>query len=126
MKKILIVDNYEEIRNLLHSELAEKGLKVSAVSNGMEAEAYLKENDVDLVITAYLMPHMNGAELIACINNQFPLLPIVLLSMISPGEIDIELKNYHYMPKPFILSQLIKLVDQVLDPLADLPTVLVS
>jgi CheY-like chemotaxis protein len=84
MKKILIVDNYEEIRNLLHAELAEKGLKVNAVSNGMEAEAYLKENQVDLVITAYLMPHMNGAELIASINNQFPLLPIVLLSMIYP------------------------------------------
>ena len=119
MKKILIVDNYEEIRNLLHSELIEKGLKVSSVSNGMEAEAYLKENDVDLVITAYLMPHMNGAELIASINNQFPLLPIVLLSMINPLEMEIELKNYHYMAKPFTLSHLMKLVDKVLEPLAN-------
>ena len=115
MKKILIVDNYEEIRNLLHAELAEKGLKVNAVSNGMEAEAYLKENDVDLVITAYLMPHMNGAELIAYINHQFPLLPIVLLSMINPLEMQFELKNYHYMAKPFTITKLLKLVDKIFE-----------
>ena len=119
MKKVLIVDNYEEIRNLLHSELVDKGLKVSAVANGKEAEAYLKENQVDLVITSYFMPHMNGAELISSINNQFPELPIVLLSMITPSEMQAELKNYHYMPKPFILSHLMKLVDKVLDPLAN-------
>ena len=119
LKKVLIVDNYEEIRNLLHSELADRGLKVSAVANGMEAEAYLKENQVDLVITAYLMPYMNGAELISSINNQFPQLPVVLLSMMTPTEMQAELKNYHYMAKPFILSHLMKLVDKVLDPLAD-------
>ena len=113
MKKILIVDNYEEIRNLLHSELIEKGLKVSSVSNGLEAQAYLKENDVDLVITAYSMPHMNGAELIASINNQFPVLPVVLISMLSPDEMCADFNNYHYLAKPFTITSLFKLVDEI-------------
>ena len=113
MKKILLVESYEEIRDLLHLELTGKGLSVQTASNGLEAQAYLKSNEVDLVITAYSMPHMNGAELITAINNQFPVLPVVLISMLSPDEMCADFNNYHYLAKPFTITSLFNLVDQI-------------
>ena len=115
MKKVLLVDSYEEIRDLLHLELSGHGLQVETASNGMEAQAHLNANQVDLVITAYAMPHMNGAELITDINKQFPALPVVLLSMLSPDEMNADFNNYHYLAKPFTITTLLKLVDKIFE-----------
>ena len=67
------------------------------------------------MITAYSMPHMNGAELINAINKQFPAMPVVLLSMLAPDEMNADFNNYHYLAKPFTITALFKLVDKIFE-----------
>lgn len=59
-KTILIVDDDAEVRNLLQIFLAEKGLKVHALSDGWEALGYIKTRIPDLILLDVMMPNLDG------------------------------------------------------------------
>jgi len=66
MSTIVILDDRITNRRIL-SELAstlEEGAVVTAFADPVEALEWIKDNTVDLVITDYKMPHMDGAEFI--------------------------------------------------------------
>lgn len=70
-KHILIVDDYTAMRNSIRDSLSLKGAyKISDVCNGQEALTFCNENKVDLVITDWNMPVMNGLELIKNIRQE--------------------------------------------------------
>lgn len=82
-KHILIVDDYLAMRNSIRESLAIKEqYKVSDVSNGQEALTFCLQNKVDLVITDWNMPVMNGLELIRNIrhNEAIRHIPILMVS----------------------------------------------
>lgn len=61
--KILIADDSAITRGIFDKVLKEKGCDVVAlVSNGRKAVDYCRENPVDLVVSDYDMPEMNGVE----------------------------------------------------------------
>ncbi len=63
-KKILVADDDVLLRKLLSELLTFYGYDVDCVSNGEEAIALIGERPYDLLITDYMMPEMNGIELI--------------------------------------------------------------
>ena len=66
---------------------------MSTAVNGKEALELLKENEnIDLVITDYVMPEMNGIELCRVIRNDITLnhLPIVMLTAKTQAEYHLE------------------------------------
>lgn len=69
--RVLLVDDSLASRHHLHRLLTELGIqRITEAVNGKEAVALLQETMVDLVITDYNMPEMDGRELIEYIRTQ--------------------------------------------------------
>jgi signal transduction histidine kinase len=64
IRKILVVDDEEEIREALKDYLAELGYEVTVAENGKTAYEALLAKDYDLVLLDMFMPEMNGAEVL--------------------------------------------------------------
>jgi DNA-binding response OmpR family regulator len=61
-KKILIVDDENDVRFLLKKGLSNKGYNILSASNGEDALVLAKSNKPDLIILDVLMPGMDGPE----------------------------------------------------------------
>lgn len=61
--KVLIVDDSKVAINLLEDTLTEEGYDVLTASNGQEAWKVLNHDQVQLVVTDWVMPQMDGVEL---------------------------------------------------------------
>jgi CheY-like chemotaxis protein len=85
--KILIVDDESSMRFLLRTTFELDGYDVDEATNGRAAAELLESNrEYDLVSTDFMMPLMNGGELISRIrrNPATEGIPIILVSS-SPG-----------------------------------------
>jgi two-component system, sensor histidine kinase and response regulator len=83
-KKILVVDDNLTNRAILKSQLEQWNQKPVLSSSGEEALAILaKTSGFDLVLTDMQMPYMDGFQLATLIRQQYPQLPIILLSSIG-------------------------------------------
>jgi response regulator RpfG family c-di-GMP phosphodiesterase len=77
----------EEVNLLLIEELASKiGLSVKSYTDPLQALEYIKKNNIDIVCADYLMPEMNGIELIHKIREYHPSIPIVMITSITGDE----------------------------------------
>ena len=61
-KKILLVDDEEDILDLLEYNLSKEGFDVYTASNGLEAVKKAKEITPDLILLDVMMPEMDGIE----------------------------------------------------------------
>jgi len=80
MKKIMVVDDEENIRFLYKEELEDEGFSVELAKNGEEALEKLPDFKPDLITLDIKMPGMNGIEVLKRIREQDRELPIVLCS----------------------------------------------
>ncbi|AVH38132.1 response regulator [Pseudomonas monteilii] len=82
MNTILIVDDEYLIADILGFALEDEGYLVEKASNGCKALEALKEKRVQLVITDYMMPLLNGEELVRSMREDPALseLPVILMS----------------------------------------------
>ena len=80
MKRILVVDDEENIRFLFKEELEEEGFLVELASSGEEALERLSLCRPDLITLDIKMPGMNGIEVLKRIRELERNLPIVLCS----------------------------------------------
>jgi DNA-binding NtrC family response regulator len=79
MKKILIADDSEDIRNLLVMAL-KNDYELETVADGIAAFNKISVNPYDLLITDYEMPGLNGLELIQKALALNPDLPIIIMT----------------------------------------------
>ncbi len=77
----------DELNLLIIEKLAQKvGLKITSFSNPVKAFEFIKKSHIDIVFADYLMPEMNGIELIRNIRDYHPNIPIVMITSISDNE----------------------------------------
>jgi len=68
-KRILVVDDYPQIRNLIREALENEGdYEVNEAENGLEALNLLKKRTYDIVISDVMMPIMGGTDLLESIK----------------------------------------------------------
>jgi CheY-like chemotaxis protein len=77
---ILLVDDNQHGLVARKNVLEELGYAIVTAACGDEALQILASRTINLVVTDYKMPHMNGVELIARIRAAEPAMPIILLS----------------------------------------------
>ncbi|BCK77444.1 response regulator receiver protein [Acetobacter aceti NRIC 0242] len=66
---VMIVDDQTSIRAILRNSLAQLGIiNVSERKNGKDALEYLSQNSVNLIISDFNMPEMNGLELLKAVR----------------------------------------------------------
>lgn len=73
MKKVLIIDDEEDIRDLIQYNLEKEGFEVSTAENGRKGLDRLNEKKPDLILLDVMMPEMDGMEVCEIIrkNNKF-------------------------------------------------------
>jgi len=115
--KILVVDDDEDIRALIRLYLEGDGYVVTEASDGTEAMAIAAQMQVDLAILDIMMPHMDGWQLCEQLRQDYPDLPMVMLS--AKGETQDKLRGFRlgtddYMVKPFDPLELVMRVKVLL------------
>ena len=104
---ILLVDDEEMILKSIKSFLAvETDYRLLTFTSPIKAlEELEKIKKVDLVISDYLMPEMDGISFLARVKERFPLVPRILLTGYADKENAIKAINnvglYQYIEKPW-------------------------
>lgn len=78
MKKILVVDDEANIRELYKEELEDMGYEVTAVMDGMQALTLLDQSMFDLVTLDMRMPDMDGIETLRKMKEKKSSLPVII------------------------------------------------
>jgi CheY-like chemotaxis protein len=101
MHSILLVDDEPEILAAWHLILANEGYAVKCARNGIEALEALTLGTPDVIITDWIMPLMDGAELCRRLKARPELarVPILVHSAAGPSQDGLRASN-GYLPKP--------------------------
>jgi CheY-like chemotaxis protein len=105
---ILVVDDEELIRNLIVTFLSKMGHSCLTAVDGVDALDKMKENKIDAVITDIKMPNMDGITLTSEILNQYPGLPIMVMTAFDEeysAGIAISAGAREFIKKPFSLEE---------------------
>jgi DNA-binding NtrC family response regulator len=103
---IVLVDDEEMVLTSLRSILAlETEYNVETFTSAGTALEYIEGNDVDLVISDYLMPEMDGISFLAKVREMKPEIPRIILTGYADKENAIKAINevglYQYIEKPW-------------------------
>ncbi|MEE8292849.1 MAG: response regulator, partial [Kiloniellales bacterium] len=121
---ILVADDDKAIRVVLTQALGREGHLVRSTSNAATLWQWVSSGEGDLVITDVIMPDENGLDLIPRIRNLRPDLKIVVMSAQSTLLTAVratERGAFEYLPKPFDLRELVKVVERAISEPAAAP-----
>jgi len=79
-KSVLIVDDDHDLRYILSVRLVSAGYRVYGASNGLEALVQMEKYAIDVVLTDYRMPKMDGFEFLSLCRMKWPGTPVVVFS----------------------------------------------
>lgn len=80
---ILVVDDDEMVRVTLKALISSLGYTCLIADGGQQALSILKTTSVDLVFTDVVMPEMDGLQLLAAINEEFPSTDVIVATGFS-------------------------------------------
>ena len=117
MKKILIVDDEDRIREVIKEYAEFSGYEAAEAADGMSAIGMVKLNDYDLIIMDIMMPKLDGFSAVKEIQK-IKDIPVIMLS--ARGEeydklFGFELGIDDYVVKPFSPKELMARVNAVLN-----------
>ncbi|OZG71146.1 hypothetical protein BTA51_22490 [Hahella sp. CCB-MM4] len=118
MVRIAIIDDEENILNSLRRTLRKQGWEVLTFSDPHTALAELRFNEVDIIISDYRLPDMDGVELLNLLKTVVPDALRILLS----GQADLagvmgainQAEVYRFISKPWNDSELIMTLENAL------------
>lgn len=79
-KSVLVVDDDHDLRYILSVRLVSAGYMVYGAANGLEALVQMEKYSVDVVLTDYHMPKMDGFEFLSLCRMKWPGTPVVVFS----------------------------------------------
>ena len=79
-KSVLVVDDDQDLRYILSVRLVSAGYLVYGAANGLEALVQMEKYSVDVVLTDYRMPKMDGFEFLSLCRLKWPGTPVVVFS----------------------------------------------
>ncbi len=109
-KRLLIVDDDKQIRELLTFDIAQSGYVVDSATDGEEGLKKALENNYDLILLDVMMPKMNGYDVCKNIRIQNPTIPILMLT--AKGAIEDKTQGFEcgaddYLSKPFEIQEVL-------------------
>ncbi|HXA44436.1 MAG TPA: response regulator, partial [Candidatus Angelobacter sp.] len=112
--RILVVDDVELLRDFAQNFLEMAGFTVLTAKNGEEAIRILETSakPVDIILTDYNMPSMNGADLVKRVSANWPKIRFILASgyLDEKTQADVRNQNATLILKPYTVDDLIKVI----------------
>jgi two-component system response regulator AtoC len=104
MRRILVVDDEENIRLVLRTLLKKHGYEVEVADSGESALGALEAFDPDVILTDVRMPRMGGLDLLGALKAKQH--PATVIVMSAYGNVDLAIEAmkagaYDYVSKPF-------------------------
>ena len=118
MASILIVEDEPKMRRLLEMNLGEQGFTTFSAADAETGLKLLNQNPIDLVLTDFRLPGMNGIEFLQAAKRVNAALPIIIMTAYGSVESAVEamkLGASDYVLKPFSLEELTLIVRKELD-----------
>mgnify|MGYP002520643289 FL=1 len=109
-KRVLIVDDDDEIRELLEFDIASSGYFVDSAKDGLEGLNKALNNTYDIILLDVMMPKMNGFDV--CKNIRQAKLNMPILMLTAKGTIEDKTSGFDcgaddYLVKPFDIQEVL-------------------
>ena len=121
-ERVLMIEDDEEMIALGELILAKEGMEVLSATNGADGLALLHDHPVDLVLLDIMMEGLDGWQVLERIKSdeQLSATPVIMLTarhyLEDKGMIEAHAGQYvSYIVKPFVVRELVRKVNEVLD-----------
>jgi len=104
VKRLLVIDDEENMRHMLSKVLGKTGYIVEAASNGHEGLKMIQNTDFDFILCDIKMPHMSGMDFLKAAHDKIRTTTVIMMSAYGTIDTAIEamkLGAYDYISKPF-------------------------
>ncbi len=115
-KRILIIEDDEEMGSLLKDFLEQDGFQIDSVSNGSEAFRRIAREPFDLIITDIRMPGLTGLDILPGIKKLQPEASIIVITAFGSEEVRrraFDKGATAYLEKPVLFNELSTLVHEM-------------
>ena len=108
-KRILVVDDDENICRLLKMYLANEGFQIFVAYDGAKALEYVEKEKIDLIILDVMMPVMDGCDVCRAVHkvSAVPIIMLTARDMLEDKLTGFEAGADDYMVKPFETKELV-------------------
>jgi CheY-like chemotaxis protein len=116
-KRILIVDDSDELAHVIAEFMGMFGYRVFTARDGVDALKFMETETMDVVVSDIHMPRMDGYTLMTEIKSRYPSTPIVLITGFSVSEakkLAFEKGADAFVAKPFHLKDLKGVIESVI------------
>jgi len=116
-KRILIIEDDDEMRSLLKDFIEEEGYEADSVEKGTYAFRKLITDSFDLIITDIRMPGYSGLEILPELKRLQPRIPIIVITAFGSEEVYRKalLRGANaYLEKPIHFHKLKELIQEII------------
>lgn len=117
-RRILIVDDEDDLRELLSQVLHTQGYEVQSAINGEEAIALLTHQSFDLALLDIQMPKINGIQVLRHIRENSPSTKAIMLTGYADLKNAMEASEFgaqDFISKPYKLDDVLSTIRRVLN-----------
>jgi CheY-like chemotaxis protein len=112
MRHVLVVEDDEDVRTVLHAGLEASGFRVSAASHARDALALIDRDRPDVVLTDVIMPEMLGVDLVPRLVQRD--IPVLVMTGIPDARNHLDDVGWRHLVKPFRIEALLVELHSVL------------
>ncbi|MEN8230044.1 MAG: sigma-54 dependent transcriptional regulator [Bacteroidota bacterium] len=115
---ILLIDDEPNQVTSVRAFLERRDYSVISASSGMEGIRMMREESVDLVLSDFRMPDMNGLEVVRSVKQTNPEVPVIIITAFSDTQEAVQVMKegaFDYLSKPIDLDELELLIRKVVE-----------
>lgn len=116
MKRVLVVDDEDTLRELVAEALREAGYRVDLAANGAEALRLMRKRLPHVIVLDLMMPRLDGSGFVELmrLNPRFAAVPVLLASAADDAsEAATRLGARACLAKPFEMDELVQTVAEL-------------
>ena len=107
---ILVIDDEKNYLLVLQTLLEDEGYTVTALNDPETALSFLRESEVDVVVTDMKMPRVSGEDVLKTVKKEWPYIPVLIMTAFGSIESAVDVMKYgafDYITKPFSNDELL-------------------
>jgi len=115
---ILVIDDEAAQRDVLTGYLKKKGYKIFSASSGKEGIEIVNTNPVDIILSDFKMPDLNGVEVLEQVKKLNPEISFVIVTAYGTVENAVQAMRFgafDYISKPVDLDELDLMIERIIE-----------